>query len=167
MRSGDLSSRHYDKTTTYNAGHPGDHHDGYLALIPRMHGKGFLGMVDYISSEGYYGLMPMLPYEYAGGITYNAIHNTGISNWIAGHPLLPKEWAKVKEGSRNGKPFNRVAITSRGPVSHGCTRLNNGHLTELREMLPSTSEGMRGIVTYRNLSQCYDVFDLKGDGDDR
>ena len=158
----------YDKTTTYNGMViPEITTTGIWPLIPRMHGKGFLGMIDYISSEGYYGLMPMLPYEYAGGITYNAIHNTGISNWIAGHPLLPKEWASVKDGSRNGKPFNRVAITSRGPVSHGCTRLNNGHLAELREMLPSTSAGMQGIVTYRNLSHCYDVFDPKGDGDDQ
>lgn len=140
---------------------------GVWKLIPREHGKGFLGMVDYISSEGYYGLKPMLPYEYAGGITYNAIHNTGISNWIGGHPILPKEWGKITEGSRDGKPFRRVSLTSRGPVSHGCTRLDDGHLAELREMLPSTSEGMEGIVTYRNVSHCYDVFDPKGDGDDR
>ena len=26
---------------------------------------------------------------------------------------------------------------------------------------------MEGIVTYRNVSQCWDVFDPKGDGDDR
>ena len=31
-------------------------------------------------------------------------------------------------------------------------------------MLPSTSAGMERIVTYRNLSHCYDVFDRKGDG---
>jgi len=140
---------------------------GIWRLIPRRHGKGFLGMVDYISSAGYYGLMPMLPYEYGGGIAYNAIHNTGISCWINGHHLLPKEWGKMTQGSRNGKPFLRVAITSRGPVSHGCTRLNSGHLTEFREMLPSTSEGMEGIVHYRSLSHCYDVFDLKGDGHDQ
>ncbi len=140
---------------------------GVWPLIPRMHGKGFTGMVDYISSEGYYGLKPMLPYEYAGGITYNAVHNTGISNWIPGHPLLPKDWSKVTDGSRDGKPFRRVSLTSRGPVSHGCTRLDEGHLAELREMLPSASEAMQGIVQYRNVSQCYDVFDPKGDGDDR
>jgi hypothetical protein len=140
---------------------------GVWPLIPRKHGRGITGMVDYISSEGYYGLKPMLPYEYGGGIYYNAIHNTGISNWIAGHPLLPKEWAKRTEGSRDGKPFRRVALTSRGPVSHGCTRLNDGHLSELREMLPSTSKDMEGIVTYRNVSHCYDVFDPKGDGDER
>ena len=130
----------YDKTTTHDGKvMPMYTTTGIWTLIPRMHGKGFLGMVDYISSAGYYGLMPMLPYEYGGGIAYNAIHNTGISCWIGGHHLLPKEWSKITQGSRNGKPFNRVAITSRGPVSHGCTRLNSGHLTEFREMLPSTS----------------------------
>ncbi|MCC6764348.1 MAG: hypothetical protein IT293_06765 [Deltaproteobacteria bacterium] len=158
----------HDGLTTY-AGHqiPEITTPGVWPLIPRRHGKGFLGMVDYISSEGYYGLKPMLPYEYGGGIAYNAIHNTGISNWIAGHAILPKEWSKLADGSRDGKPYRRVALTSRGPVSHGCTRLNDGHLAEFREMLPSTSDGMEGILTYRNVSQCYDVFDPKGDGEDR
>ena len=107
-------------------------------------GNGMLGMVDYISSAGYYGLMPMMNYEYGGGKSYNSIHNTGISNWIQGHPLLPTEWREYTEGSRNGKPFNRVALTSRGPVSHGCTRINSGHLAEFREYLPSTSEADGG-----------------------
>jgi hypothetical protein len=119
---------------------------GVWYFKPRLHGTGMTGMVDYISAAGYYGLIPMFPYEYAGGSSYNAIHNTGISNWIAGHRLLPKEWTSYTEGSRNGKPYNRVALTSRGPVSHGCTRLNSGHLGELREMLPSTSKQMEGIV---------------------
>ena len=105
--------------------------------MPRMHGNGMIGMVDYISAAGYYGLIPMFPYEYGGGIAYNSIHNTGISNWIGGHKLLPKEWSKYTEGSRTGKPYNRVALTSRGPVSHGCTRLGSGHLAELRELLHS------------------------------
>jgi len=158
----------YDKTTTHDGQvMPMYTTTGVWWLIPRKHGKGILGMVDYISSAGYYGMMPMLPYEYGGGIAYNAIHNPGISCWIAGHHLLPEGWRKITTGSRNGKPFNRVAITSRGPVSHGCTRLNSGHLTELREMLPSTSEGMEGIKHYRSLSHCYDVFDLKGDGNDQ
>jgi len=159
------ASGSHDETIAWNGRQiPQISTTGVWPLIPRMHGKGILGMVDYISSAGYYGLMPMLPYEHGGGIYYNAIHNTGISNWIGGHPLLPLEWRKHTAGSRNGKPYNRVALTSRGPVSHGCTRLNNGHLTELREMLPSTSEGMRGIVQYRNVSHCYDVFDVEGDG---
>jgi hypothetical protein len=139
---------------------------GIWEFEPRKFGNGMVGMVDYISAAGYYGLIPMFPYEYGGGSAYNSIHNTGISNWIAGHKLLPKEWASYTEGSRNGKPYNRVALTSRGPVSHGCTRLNSGHLAELREMLPSTSEAMEGIRNYRNISHCYDVFDRNGDGHD-
>jgi hypothetical protein len=139
---------------------------GIWDFKPRKYGSGMVGMVDYISAAGYYGLIPMFPYEYGGGDAYNSIHNTGISNWIAGHRLLPKEWRTYSQGSRNGKPFNRVALTSRGPVSHGCTRLNSGHLAELREMLPSESAAMEGIRNYRNISHCYDVFDRHGDGKD-
>jgi hypothetical protein len=155
----------YD-TTTVHAGRriPMITTPGVWTFIPRLRGTGMVGMVDYISAAGYYGLIPMLPYEYGGGSSYNSIHNTGISNWIPGHPLLPKEWRQYTEGSRNGKPYNRVALTSRGPVSHGCTRLCSGHLAELRELLPSTSDALEGIVNYRSVSHCYDVFDRKGDG---
>ncbi|MBW2268661.1 MAG: hypothetical protein JRH16_08790 [Deltaproteobacteria bacterium] len=155
----------YDTTTSYDGKPiPMITTPGVWFLMPRMHGTGMVGMVDYISGAGYYGLIPMFPYEYAGGSSYNSIHNTGISNWIAGHKLLPKEWVEYTEGSRNGKPYNRVALTSRGPVSHGCTRLGSGHLAELRELLPSVSEAMQGIVHYRSPSHCYDVFDRRGDG---
>ena len=37
-------------------------------------------------------------------------------------------------------------------------------LAELRELLPSTTEDMEGLVNYRSISHCYDVFDRKGDG---
>lgn len=155
----------YDKTTTYK-GHaiPMFTTTGVWTLIPREHGTGDTGMVDYISKAGYYGLMPMLPYQYAGGAAYNAFHNPGISNWMGGHPLIPEEWKKSTENSRDGKPFVRSSITSRGPVSHGCTRMNPGHLTEFREMLPSTSGGMKGIKVFMNRSQCYDIYDVDGDG---
>lgn len=156
----------YDTTTSYKGKPiPQITTPGIWYFMPRMKGNGMVGMVDYISGAGYYGLIPMFPYEYGGGSAYNSIHNTGISNWIQGHQLLPKEWASYTEGSRNGKPYNRVALTSRGPVSHGCTRLNSGHLAELRELLPSTSKQMERIVNYRNISHCYDVFDRRGDGE--
>ncbi len=175
IRKGELD--YYEYTAIYPAGSydtTTKHEGSVIPMIttqgiwyfqPRLHGTGMVGMVDYISAAGYYGLIPMFPYEYAGGSSYNSIHNTGISNWIQGHPLLPKEWRSYTEGSRNGKPYNRVALTSRGPVSHGCTRLNSGHLAEMRELLPSTSEDMKGVVNYRNISHCYDVFDRRGDGD--
>jgi len=156
----------YDTTTKYRGNAiPQITTPGIWFFQPRLHGTGDVGMVDYISKAGYYGLIPMFPYEYASGSAYNSIHNTGISNWIQGHPLLPAGWKDYTAGSRSGKPYNRVALTSRGPVSHGCTRLNSGHLAELREMLPSVSEDMEGVVNYRNVSQCYDVFDRRGDGD--
>ncbi|WP_163340733.1 hypothetical protein [Desulfopila sp. IMCC35008] len=155
----------YDKITTYK-GHtmPLFTTTGVWNLIPREHGSGDTGMVDYISDKGYYGLMPMLPYQYAGGTAYNAFHNPGISNWMAGHPLIPEAWKKSTENSRNGKPYLRASVTSRGPVSHGCTRMNPGHLTEFREMLPSTSDAMQGIRAFMNKSQCYDIIDVDGDG---
>ena len=157
----------YDAMTTYQGNKiPKYVTTGLWWLIPRDHGKGITGMVDYISSRGYYGLMPMLPYQYAGGIAYNAFHNPGISNWMQGHPLIPTEWKKLTDGSRTGKPYLRSSITSRGPVSHGCSRLNSGHLIEFREMLPSTSAGMKGIRVFMPLSQCFDVYDLKGDGNE-
>lgn len=155
----------YDATTEFNGRViPRISTTGVWTLIPRERGTGDTGMVDYISKAGYYGLMPMLPYEYAGGSAYNAFHNPGISNWMEGHPLIPDEWKKTTDGSRNGEPFLRSSMTSRGPVSHGCTRMNPGHLSEFREMLPSTSQDMQGIRVFLNLSQCYDVFDVNGDG---
>jgi len=155
----------YDSMTKYKGKEiPNITTNGVWWLTPRKKGAGIVGMIDYISPRGYYGVMPWLPYQHAGGSLYNAFHNPGISNWLAGHPLMADEWKNVTEGSRDGKPFIRLSITSRGPVSHGCTRLNPGQLTEFREMLPSTSEDMDRIMVYRSLSPHYDVFDLDGNG---
>ncbi len=86
----------YDTTTRWKGKQiPQITTPGIWFFMPRMHGNGIIGMVDYISGAGYYGILPMFPYEYGGGSAYNSIHNTGISNWIAGHPLLPKEWIEL------------------------------------------------------------------------
>ena len=157
----------YDAQNTFE-GHkiPRFSTTGVWTLIPREKGTGDVGMVDYISKAGYYGMMPMLPYEYAGGSAYNAFHNPGISNWMGGHKLIPDAWKESTDNSRSGKPYLRSSITSRGPVSHGCTRMSPGHLSEFREMLPSTSDDMQGIRVFLNLSQCYDLYDIDGDGTD-
>lgn len=157
----------YDAQNTFE-GHkiPRFSTTGVWTLIPREKGTGDVGMVDYISKAGYYGMMPMLPYEYAGGSAYNAFHNPGISNWMGGHKLIPDAWKESTDNSRSGKPYLRSSITSRGPVSHGCTRMSPGHLSEFREMLPSTSASMQGIRVFLNLSQCYDLYDIDGDGTD-
>jgi hypothetical protein len=155
----------YDALNTFE-GHkiPRFSTTGVWTLIPREHGIGDVGMVDYISKAGYYGMMPMLPYQYAGGASYNAFHNPGISNWMGGHKLIPEAWKESTDNSLSGKPYLRSSITSRGPVSHGCTRMSPGHLSEFREMLPSTSDDMEGIRVFLNRSQCYDIFDIDGDG---
>ena len=125
-------------------------------------------MVDYISSEGYYGLKPMLPYEYAGGITYNAIHNTGISNWIAGPPAAAR---------RSGARSPRAAATashSGAWRSRAAVRCRTAVRASTTAIWPSSARCChRRRRTWRASSRtatsphCYDVFDPKGDGDER
>jgi hypothetical protein len=42
--------------------------------------------------------------------------------------------------------------------------MNAGNISELRQMLPSREELLRKVVTYRNKSDQFDVFDIDGDG---
>jgi hypothetical protein len=137
---------------------------GVWTLIPREHGKGIMGMVDYLSTNPGYGFIPLLGYQYAGGITYNALHNAGVRSQVNSTRFLPKEWRRVA-GERNPKRnYQNLWIASRGPTSHGCTRLPSGHMSELRDALPSSSEGLEGVPNFRNKPECYDVFDIDGDG---
>ncbi|MBM4269263.1 MAG: hypothetical protein FJ144_22090 [Deltaproteobacteria bacterium] len=137
---------------------------GVWSLISRDEGRGQVGMVDYISNNPGYGFISMLPYEHAGGIYYNAFHNAGVRSQLNSTPFLPKEWRNVPGERTPNKGYQNLWIVSRGPTSHGCTRLPSGHMAELRDSLPSTSDGLEGIDTYRNLPQCFDVFDIDGDG---
>ena len=66
---------------------------------------------------------------------------------------------------RDGKRlYQNLWIASRAPVSHGCTRLPSGHMTELRQIVPTDSPVLERVRTFRDLPSCYDVFDLRGDG---
>lgn len=137
---------------------------GVWPLVAREHGKGIMGMVDYLSTNPGYGFIPLLGYQYAGGIAYNALHNAGVRSQLNSTPFLPPQWTKVA-GERNpDEHYKNLWIGSRGPASHGCTRLPSGHMSELRDALPSTSEGLEGLPNFRNKPQCYDVFDIDGDG---
>lgn len=138
---------------------------GVWPLIRRTNGRGILGMVDYLSPNPGYGFIAMLPYQYAGGITYNAFHNAGVRCQLNATPFLPSAWRKVA-GERSGKPYENLWIISRGPTSHGCTRLASGHMSELRQLVPSESDTLTQVKTHRNLPGCYDVFDIDGDGKD-
>ena len=151
-------------TTTYNGETlPAFGVTGVWPLIPRTNGRGMLGMVDYISPNPGYGFITMLPYQYAGGIEYNAFHNAGVRCQLGATPFLPAAWRKVVS-VRDGKPYQNLWIPSRGPTSHGCTRLGSGHVSELRNSLPASSKVLQEVPTFRNLVQCYDVFDIDGTG---
>ena len=136
---------------------------GVWPLIPREHGRGLAGMVDYLSNNPGYGYIPLLAYQHAGGVYYNAFHNAGIRSPVT-TPYLAAEWRNVA-GERNAKkPYQQLWVVSRGPASHGCTRMDSGHMSQMRHALPSASEDLHGIPTFRNLPGCYDVFDIDGDG---
>jgi hypothetical protein len=155
-----------DATTTYKGEKLPDFGvTGVWPLIRRTTGRGMLGMVDYLSPNPGYGFITMLPYQFAGGITYNAFHNAGVRCQLNSTPFLPSAWRKVA-GERSGKPYENLWIVGRGPTSHGCTRLPSGHMSELRQIVPSESETLTSVKNYRNLPGCYDVFDIDGDGKD-
>jgi hypothetical protein len=140
---------------------------GVWPLIPRTHGRGLVGMVDYISPNPGYGFITMLPYQYAGGIEYNAFHNAGVRCQLGSTPFLPAAWRKVVSVRDGKKPYQNLWIASRGPTSHGCTRLGSGHASELRNSLPASSKVLEEVPTFRNLVQCYDVFDIDASGSRR
>ena len=135
---------------------------GVWPLIRRTTGRGIVGMVDYLSPNPGYGFITMLPYQFAGGITYNAFHNAGVRCQLDSTPFLPSAWRRVT-GERSGKPYQNLWIVARGPTSHGCTRLPSGHMSELRQIVPSESDTLTHVQTFRNLPGCYDVFDIDGD----
>ena len=137
---------------------------GVWPLIPRTQGRGILGMVDYLSPNPGYGFITMLPYQHAGGIEYNAFHNAGVRCGLGETPFLPSAWRKVM-GERNPKKaYQNLWIISRGPTSHGCTRLGSGHMSELRQIVPASSKVLEQVDSFRNLPQCFDVFDIRADG---
>jgi hypothetical protein len=79
-------------------------------------------------------------------------------------PFLPSQWRKQANERDPSKYAQNLWIASRAPTSHGCTRLGSGHMSEMRQMLPTASEDLVKIPTFRNQPYCYDVFDLKADG---
>ncbi len=139
---------------------------GIWPLIRRTTGRGQVGMADYISPNPGYGFITMLPYQFAGGIAYNAFHNAGVRCQLNSTPFLPREWRKQAGERDPGKSYQNLWIASRGPTSHGCTRLGSGHMSELRQLLPTSSDDLVKIDTFRNQPYCHDVFDIDGDGRD-
>lgn len=137
---------------------------GVWPLIRRTTGRGMTGMVEYLSPNPGYGFITMLPYQFAGGIAYNAFHNAGVRAQLNSTPFLPSQWRRVPGERDPGKSYQNLWIASRGPTSHGCTRLGSGHMSELAQIIPTSSDALTKLPTYRNEPYCYDVFDIDGDG---
>jgi hypothetical protein len=137
---------------------------GIWPLIRRTTGRGITGMVDYLSPNPGYGFITMFPYEFAGGIAYNAFHNAGVRCQLNSTPFLPGQWRKVPSERDSSKDYQNLWIASRAPTSHGCTRLGSGHMSEFRQLMPTSSDDLVKVPTYRNEPFCYDVFDFNAEG---
>jgi hypothetical protein len=48
-------------------------------------------------------------------------------------------------------------------MSHGCTHLNAGHISELRQILPADPDQLGQVDLFLNKSYLYDIFDIDGD----
>jgi hypothetical protein len=119
---------------------------------------------DHIPTDESYSYSPWLPYMHVGSTMHNSFHTLWWQMQPARTDFLPAAWQASERGSRDGKPFRYLWLLSRGPMSHGCTHVNVGHIAELRQLLPPDTEKLYEVAVFYNQSQLYDVFDVDGDG---
>jgi len=119
--------------------------------------------VDHVPTDDYYSYFPWIPYMHVGTRLHNAVHTLFWQMKPAETAFLPTAWRSVRRGSRDGLPYQYLWLLSRGPMSHGCTHLNAGHISELRQILPSDTEQLYRVDMFLNTSYLYDVFDIDGD----
>jgi hypothetical protein len=120
-------------------------------------------VADHIPTDDSYAYSPWLPYMHVTPTMHNAIHTPWWKMGPEEAKFLPAAWREVTRGSRDGRPFKKLWLLSRGPMSHGCTHLNTGHIAELRQMLPAESDLLYDVDVFLNRSEDYDVFDIDGD----
>ena len=117
--------------------------------------------VDHVPTEAIYSYSPWLPYMHVGTKLHNALHTLFWRLRPAETSFLPSEWRAAKND--DGKPYQYLWLLSRGPMSHGCTHVNAGHIAELRQLLPTEVEELSEVDLFHNRSSDYDVFDIDGD----
>lgn len=121
-------------------------------------------VVDHIPDIPCYGYLPWIPYMHVGDRLHNSFHTLWFNIDTRTNRFIPDEWKSHTRGSRTGEAYPHLWLLSRGPMSHGCTHVNAGHISELRQILPSNEALLKKVVTYRNRSDQFDVFDIDGDG---
>ncbi|MDY7034669.1 MAG: hypothetical protein SV375_00700, partial [Thermodesulfobacteriota bacterium] len=130
----------------------------------RLHIHQRTRVVDHIPEAACYGYLPWIPYMHVGKKLHNSFHTLWFNIDTRVNKFIPLHWRKNSAGSLSGKPYPHLWLVSRGPMSHGCTHVNAGHISELRQLLPSAEEALHKVLTYRNKSNHFDVFDIDGDG---
>jgi hypothetical protein len=117
---------------------------------------------DHIPTKANYSYSPWLPYMHVGKTMHNSFHTL----WWRMEPeqtaFLPPQWTQDDPRRKTG-PSRYLWLLSRGPMSHGCTHVNVGHIAELRQLLPSAVEKLYEVDVFLNRSYNYDVFDINGD----
>jgi hypothetical protein len=117
--------------------------------------------IDHVPTDDIYSYFPWLPYMHVGPRLHNAVHTLFWKMKPAETSFLPDAWRSVK--GPDGEPYQYLWLLSRGPMSHGCTHLNAGHISELRQLLPADSDELGEVDVFYNTSTLYDVFDIDGD----
>jgi hypothetical protein len=118
--------------------------------------------VDHIPTVSIYSYSPWIPYMHVGKKLHNSFHTL----WWRMSPstkFLPDELKQAGSKSREGEEHDFMWLLSRGPMSHGCTHVNTGHILELRQLLPAESEDLYKVEFFLNKSHLFDVFDIDGD----
>ena len=119
--------------------------------------------VDHIPDVAVYGYLPWIPYMHVGKRLHNSFHSLWWRMEPKKTPFLPAVLKGNDRRSREGNDYRYLWLLSRGPMSHGCTHVNAGHISELRQLLPARPEGMTEVDAFINKSYLYDVFDIDGD----
>lgn len=119
--------------------------------------------VDHVPTDDFYSYFPWIPYMHVGTRLHNAIHTLFWQMQPSDTSFLPASWRTGDRASREGAPYRYLWLLSRGPMSHGCTHLNAGHISELRQILPPETEQLYQVDLFLNTSYLYDVFDIDGD----
>jgi hypothetical protein len=119
--------------------------------------------VDHIPTKVAYSYFPWIPYMHVGDALHNSFHTLWWPMPADGPEFLPAAWQEIDRGSRDGETFDNLFLLSRGPMSSGCTHVNAGHISELRQVMPSDTEKLYEIDAFLNRSYDYDVFDIDGD----
>jgi hypothetical protein len=119
--------------------------------------------VDHIPTVVVYSYSPWIPYMHVGTKLHNSFHTLWWRMEVDQTSFLPESWRLASAESREGRPNPYLWLLSRGPMSSGCTHLTTGHISELRQLLPSETEQLYEVDTFLNRSYDYDVFDIDGD----